>query len=92
MGLRVWRRVRIAPGLTVNVSRRGASLSAGGRGHWLTAGRRGLRGTVGIPGTGIWYTTRLHPRSAAPAKATGGAFGCLAYVLILVAIYALWPR
>ena len=91
MGLRVWRRIRVAPGLTLNVSRRGASLSAGGRGHWLTAGRRGLRGTVGIPGTGIWYTSRLHPRSAAPAK-VGPAFGCLAYLVVFLIVYWLLSR
>src|SRR5438046_8312783 len=88
MGLRVWRRVRIAPGLTVNLSRRGASVSAGGRGHWLTAGRRGLRGTVGIPGTCGWYTARLHPRSAASSK-FGPAFGCLAYFVIFLLVYRL---
>ena len=66
-------------------------MSVGGRGHWVTAGRRGLRGTVGLPGTGVYYTTRLHPRSAAPAKASP-TFGCLAYLVVLVIIYLLWPR
>jgi len=59
MGTRFWRRVRIAPGLTLNLSKSGASLSMGGRGAHYTIGRRGRRATVGIPGTGLFYTTKL---------------------------------
>jgi hypothetical protein len=55
---RFYRRVHIFPGLTVNVSRSGPSLSVGVRGAHLTVGRRGIRKTVGIPGTGIYYTSR----------------------------------
>jgi hypothetical protein len=84
VALRVWRRVRVAPGLTVHVSERGASLSVGGRGHWLTAGRRELPGTVGVPGAGVYYTTRLHPRWAAPQKAHGSAAGCGTYLVIVL--------
>ncbi|NNM84388.1 MAG: DUF4236 domain-containing protein [Phycisphaerales bacterium] len=60
--LRLFRRVRIAPGLTLNLTKHGASLSAGVRGAHVTLGRTGLRRTVGIPGTGIFYTshTGLH--------------------------------
>jgi hypothetical protein len=53
---RLWRRVRIAPGLTVNLSKRGASVSAGVRGAHVTVGRRGVRKTVGIPGTGMFLS------------------------------------
>ena len=60
--LRFFRRVRIAPGLTLNLTKHGASLSAGVRGAHVTVGRTGIRRTVGIPGTGIFYTshTGLH--------------------------------
>ena|GEM_PF-1044290 len=60
--LRLFRRVRIAPGLTLNLTTRGASLSAGVRGAHVTVGRTGIRRTVGIPGTGVFYTshTGLH--------------------------------
>jgi Protein of unknown function (DUF4236) len=56
MGLRLWRRFRIAPGVTVNLSKSGASVSIGARGAHVTFGRRGVRQTVGIPGTGVYYT------------------------------------
>jgi tetratricopeptide (TPR) repeat protein len=57
MGMRFWRRVKIAPGLTLNLSKSGASLSLGVRGAHITAGTSGKRATVGIPGTGLFYTT-----------------------------------
>ncbi|MFP4521141.1 MAG: DUF4236 domain-containing protein [Fibrobacterota bacterium] len=56
MGFRFYRRMKIAPGLTVNLSRSGPSLSFGPRGAKVTAGKKGVRKTVGIPGTGLFYT------------------------------------
>ena len=58
MGLRFYRRVHLCPGLSVNLSRSGPSLSVGVRGAHVTVGRRGVTKTVGIPGTGIFYTSR----------------------------------
>lgn len=49
MGLRFYRRVRVLPGLSVNFSTSGPSLSVGIRGAHVTVGRRGIRKTVGIP-------------------------------------------
>ena len=57
MALRFWRRMKIAPGLTLNLSKSGGSLSFGPRGAKYTIGPRGRRATVGIPGTGLFYTT-----------------------------------
>jgi len=48
MGFRFFRRMKIAPGLTLNLSKSGPSLSFG---------QRGVRRTVGIPDTGLFYTT-----------------------------------
>jgi hypothetical protein len=58
VGLRFYRRVHLCPGLSVNLSRSGPSLSLGVRGAHVTVGRRGMTKTVGIPGTGIFYTSR----------------------------------
>lgn len=55
MGFRFRRSFRIAPGLRINTSLRGASLSIGGRGVGTTFGRRGMTSRVGIPGTGISF-------------------------------------
>ncbi|MDI7252965.1 MAG: DUF4236 domain-containing protein, partial [Actinomycetota bacterium] len=59
MAFRFWRRIRIAPGVTLNLSKSGGSLSFGPRGAKFTIGTRGKRATVGIPGTGLFYTTTL---------------------------------
>ncbi|MGZ6194630.1 MAG: DUF4236 domain-containing protein [Candidatus Binataceae bacterium] len=54
---RFYRRLRIFPGLSVNLSKSGPSLTVGMRGAHLTVGSSGVRRTVGIPGTGIYYTS-----------------------------------
>ena len=61
MGFRFYRRVRIIPGLRVNLSRSGPSLSIGHRGAWYTVGPRGRRVTLGLPGSGLYLTEHLSP-------------------------------
>jgi hypothetical protein len=58
MGLRFYRRVHLCPGLSVNLSRSGPSLTMGVRGAHVTLGRGRVTKTVGLPGTGIFYTSR----------------------------------
>jgi hypothetical protein len=57
MGLRFYRRVHF-PGGSINFSGSGPSISIGGRGAHITFGRSGVTRTVGIPGTGIYWTHR----------------------------------
>jgi hypothetical protein len=59
MSFRFWRRIRIAPGVTLNLSKLGGSLSFGGRGAHFTVGPHGKRVTAGISGTGLFYTNTL---------------------------------
>jgi len=54
MSFRFWRRVGIAPGWTLNLSKTGGSLSFGVRGAHFTVGSHGKRVTAGIPGTGFF--------------------------------------
>lgn len=59
MSIRFWRRIRLFPGVTLNVSKTGISFSFGRRGvHW-TIGRRGHTGTIGLSGTGLFYSKRF---------------------------------
>ncbi|HVN29902.1 MAG TPA: DUF4236 domain-containing protein [Candidatus Binataceae bacterium] len=58
MGLRFYKRVHLFPGVSVNVSGSGPSLTFGVRGAHVTVGRKGITRTVGLPGTGIYYTSR----------------------------------
>jgi hypothetical protein len=59
MGLRFSRRIPLVPGLRVNLSKSGASVSVGHRGGWVTIGPAGTRATVGLPGSGLSYSERL---------------------------------
>jgi|GEM_PF-1572564 hypothetical protein len=68
MGWRFRRRVRVMPGLYLNLGRRGASVSLGVRGAHVTFGRHGKRATIGVPGSGISYTV-YEPRHAPPVGA-----------------------
>ncbi len=71
MGFRFSKRVKILPGISLNFSTRGISMSAGVRGARVNFGPRGVYSTVGLPGTGISYRQRLDSpprRSAAPAS------------------------
>jgi len=54
----------------MNLSKSGASLSFGGRGYHYTVGPRGRRVTVGLPGTGMYYTQVKSNRSS---RSRGGA-------------------
>lgn len=59
MAFRFRRSIRIAPGLRINLGKRGVSLSAGGRGATITTGARGTYANVGIPGSGLSYRERI---------------------------------
>lgn len=65
---RLWRRVKVAPGVTINFSKSGPSMSVGPRGAKMTFGRRGVRQTVGIPGTGLYASRQLVGRPSPPAR------------------------
>jgi len=52
-----------ASGLTLNLSKSMASVSLGPRGAAYTISPRGNRATVGLPGTGLFYTVHDRKRS-----------------------------
>jgi tetratricopeptide (TPR) repeat protein len=57
MGFRFFKRVNIFPGVTLNLSKSGGSVSVGPQGARLTVGPRGSKVTLGVPGSGLFYTT-----------------------------------
>ena len=59
MGFRFGRRIGILPGLKLNFSGSGVSLSAGVRGAHLNFGSRGTYASLGLPGTGLSYRQRI---------------------------------
>lgn len=83
MSLRFQKRKKILPGTSVNLSKASASVSSGVKGARLSLGRRGVRGSVGIPGTGISLTNLGIGRM--------GGFGAIvaAFVLLFVFVFKL---
>ena len=60
MGFRYRKSLRLARGMRLNLTGRGlSSFSVGRPGSTLNFGRNGVRGTVGIPGSGLSYSSRL---------------------------------
>ena len=66
MGIRFRKRIKLFPGLWVNLSKSGASVSAGVKGFTVNSGRGKTRTTVGLPGTGVSYTSTSTGGTAAP--------------------------
>ena len=59
MGFRFRKKVKIAPGIDLNVTKKGlSSLSLGKKGAAINVGKDGkISNTIGIPGTGLHYKT-----------------------------------
>src|ERR1700694_2247166 len=57
MGLRFYRRVHLFPGISVNVSRSGPSLTVGVCGAHVTVSRSGETRRVGLSGQGVYYNS-----------------------------------
>jgi hypothetical protein len=58
MGFRFRKRLRIIPGLWLNLSKKGTSLSVGGRGATINVNRQGVQETLSLRGSGVSYRTR----------------------------------
>ena len=73
MSLRLYRRVSLIPGLRLNASRAGLSLSIGHRDAWLTFGSHGRRrATFGLPGSGLFWTETDPPSPRAACRSQAG--------------------
>src|ERR1017187_7465965 len=65
MGLRFQRRIKILPGVRINLSKSGVGLSVGGRGAHIGITARGQRYTsIGVPGTGVSWREYQHKPAA----------------------------
>ncbi|TVP76675.1 MAG: DUF4236 domain-containing protein [Gemmatimonadales bacterium] len=59
MGWRFRRRIRILPGIRLNLSKTGPGLSLGGRGGSVSVGPSGPHMHAGLPGTGLHYRKKV---------------------------------
>lgn len=64
MGFRFRKSIKLAPGVRLNITKKGiSSVSVGKRGATVNVGKKGTRGTVGIPGSGLSYSSyKAHDR------------------------------
>lgn len=57
MRFRFRRRIKVAPGVHINVTQKGiSSLSVGQPGATTNISKKGVKTTIGLPGTGISYS------------------------------------
>ena len=68
MGFRFRRTIKILPGVCLNLSKSGVSVSAGVKGASVTAGKKGVYANVGVPGSGLSYRTRIDKPGASMDK------------------------
>ena len=87
MGFRFRRTFPVFTGVRANVGRKSASISLGVRGLHYTIGTAGRRFTAGLPGTGLFWTTKL-PRSQTPSAKNKAVKVCLWLVGVLLAVLA----
>ena len=59
MGIRYRKRVKILPGVYINISKSGISTTVGPRGASVNFGRNGTYLNTGIPGTGLYSRDRI---------------------------------
>lgn len=58
MGFNFRKSLKIAPGVRLNITKKGiSSVSLGGKGARVNLGKKGTRTTVGVPGTGLSYSS-----------------------------------
>lgn len=81
--MRFQKRIKITPGVVVNLSKSGVSTSLGPTGAKFNIGNGRHHTTIGIPGTGLSHTTR----STGPIRGTFTSLGL--GIVILIAIGAM---
>lgn len=91
MGLRFHPSLKLIPGLRLNISKSGPSLSVGRPGMTETIGLKRTRTTLGLPGSGLSYSTsRSWRRKAAaddaPVAPARGRGGSIVWALVAAAI------
>ncbi len=97
MGFRFRRRLTIIPGVRLNLSRSGTSVSIGGHGATVNYSKRGKRATLGLPGSGLSYSTYqrhddpggqpLAPLRTAPLGRNGIMVAFFALVVLVAVVF-----
>ncbi len=90
MGFRFTKRIKVIPGVTLNLSKSGISTTLGPKGARMNVGgKRGPRMTTSIPGAGLSFTQGLGASQRAPGAQLGPRRGSRVFwwlVLFFVAL------
>ncbi len=78
-GLRVRKILKLLPGVKLNLSKSGASVSIGKPGATVNLSSRGTKATVGLPGSGVSYQKNL-----------GGGKGFYVFLLACLGFYVVY--
>jgi hypothetical protein len=85
--LRFRRRVKLLPGVHLNLGLHGAGVSVGPHGLHVGVNRKGMYASAGLPGSGLYAIHYRHPRGAEHPVVRGGGSrsgaGCLILALLL---------
>ena len=81
------KRIKIAPGINLNVSKSGVSSSIGGKGFSVTTGKKGTYVNTSIPGTGIYDRKKISgSTSNGSSEDRVSSFGCALFIVFAMAI------
>lgn len=72
MAFRFQKRIKILPGVRVNLSKSGVSTSIGRPGATVNLRKGKMKTTVGLPGSGLSYSTETRQRPGRRGYAVGG--------------------
>jgi|SRR5580765_3792339 len=97
MGFSFRKRIKVLPGITLNLSKSGISTTLGPKGARMTVGgKRGPRVTTSIPGTGLSFTQGVGARGRtvagdqpAPPRRGSRVFWWLILFLAMLGLYML---
>ncbi len=73
------RRVHIAPGVYLNLSKQGVGLSVGIKGVHYSIGQTGQHVSVGIPGTGVYFRKKIGGKKPKQAQSEAAASGVVSH-------------
>ena len=97
MGFNFRKSLKIAPGVKLNMTKKGiSSLSVGKNGARVNIGKKGTKTTVGIPGSGLSYSKHNNynnpppiPSQTAKSEKSIG-FGTLLIIGLLLLFTIIW--
>jgi hypothetical protein len=91
MGFRFRRSIKLFPGVRINLSKTGTSVSIGKPGATINIGHGRTTTTVGVPGTGLSYrTSEKNSTESGETPAGSGSSGAFWLIVILLGCVALF--